>query len=76
MKVELQKVETPGREERILSCPKCPGQLGSYRFMEFVLDRCECCERIWLYKGKVEGLLRRAARGPLGAFLDRCFSQR
>ena len=75
MKVELQKVETPGREERILSCPKCPGQLGSYRFMEFVLDRCECCERIWFYKGKVEGLLRRAARGPLGAFLDRCFSQ-
>lgn len=76
IKVEFQKVEATGWEGRILSCPKCPGKLGSYRFMEFVLDRCESCEGIWLYKGKLEGLLRRAARGPLGAFLDRCFSQR
>jgi len=33
--------------------------------MEFILDRCEICDGIWLYEGKLEGLLRRAARGPL-----------
>jgi Zn-finger nucleic acid-binding protein len=43
--------------------------------MEFVLDRCESCGGIWLDKGELEGIVRRAARGPLGAFLDRCFSK-
>ena len=67
MKVELQKVETPGREERVLSCPKCPGKLGSYRFMEFVLDRCESCERIWLYKGKLEGAFEKSGTRSAGS---------
>ena len=44
--------------------------------MEFILDRCEVCDGTWLYEGKLEGLLRRAARGPLGAFFGRCFSLR
>jgi Zn-finger nucleic acid-binding protein len=75
MKAEFHKVETARREGRILSCPKCTGKLESYRFMDFVLDRCESCEGIWLDKGELEGIWRSAARGPLGAFLDRCFSK-
>lgn len=75
MKAEFRKAEAARREGRILSCPKCTGKLESYRFMEFVLDRCGSCEGIWLDKGELEGIWRRAARGPLGAFLDRCFSK-
>lgn len=75
MKAQVQKVEAAMREGHALTCPKCAGKLESYRFMEFVLDRCESCEGIWLDKGELEGILRRAARGPLGAFLDRCFSK-
>ena len=44
--------------------------------MGFDLDRCESCEGIWLDKGELKGIVRRAAGGPLGAFLDRCFAQR
>jgi Zn-finger nucleic acid-binding protein len=75
MKGEFQKAEAARGKERILSCPNCAGQLDSYTYMEFVLDRCKVCEGIWLDKGELEGIVRRAARGPLGAFLDRCFSK-
>ena len=75
MKAEFQKDEAARRERRILSCPKCSGKLDSYRYMEFVLDRCGSCEGIWLDEGELEGIVRRAARGPLGAFLDRCFAK-
>lgn len=75
MKAEFQKVEAARREGQIVNCPKCPGKLESYKFMDFVLDRCESCEGIWLDKGELEGILRKAVRGPLGAFLDRCFAK-
>jgi hypothetical protein len=75
MKAEFQKVEAAGREGRIVNCPKCPGRLEKYRFMGFVLDRCESCEGIWLAKGALAAILRRAARGPLGDLLERCFSK-
>ena len=75
MKAEFQKVEAAKREAQIVSCPKCPGKLERYRFMDFVLDRCESCGGICLDKGELEGILRKAARGPLGAFFDRCFSK-
>ena len=75
MKAEFQKVEAARREGQIVNCPKCPGKLESYKFMDFVLDRCESCEGIWLDKGELKGIVRRASRGPLGAFLDRCFSK-
>ena len=75
MKAEFQKVEAARREGQIVNCPKCPGRFAKYRFMGFVLDRCESCEGIWLDKGELEGILRKAARGPLGAFLERCFSK-
>ena len=75
MKAEFQKVEAARREGQIVNCPKCPGKLESYKFMDFVLDRCENCEGIWLDKGELEGILRKAVRGTLGAFLDRCFAK-
>jgi Zn-finger nucleic acid-binding protein len=43
--------------------------------MEFVLERCDSCGGIWLDQGELEGIVRSAARGPLGAFLDRCFAK-
>ena len=75
MKAESQKVEAARLAGRVVSCPKCPGKLESYQFMDFVLDRCESCEGIWLDKGELEGIVRRATRGPLGNFLDRCFAK-
>ena len=76
MKAEFQKVESARREGRIVNCPKCPGKLESYKFMDFVLDRIsESCEGIWLDKDQLKGIVRKAARGPLGGFLDRCFAK-
>ena len=75
MKAEFQKIEAAGREGQVVNCPKCPGRLEKYGFMGFVLDRCDGCEGIWLDKGELKGILRKASRGPLGAFLDRCFSK-
>jgi len=73
MKAEFQKIEAARRQ--IVNCPKCPGTLERYSFMGFVLDRCVSCEGIWLDKDELKGILRKAARGPLGAFLDRCFAK-
>ena len=75
MKAEFQKAELARREGRIVNCPKCPGKLERYKLMDFVLERCVRCEGIWLDKGELKGILRKAARGPLGAFLDRCFAK-
>jgi Zn-finger nucleic acid-binding protein len=75
MKAEFKKVEAARREGQIVNCPKCPGRLEKYSFMGFDLDRCESCEGIWLDKGELKGVVRRAAGGPLGAFLDRCFAK-
>jgi Zn-finger nucleic acid-binding protein len=75
MKAEFQKVEAARLEGQIVNCPKCPGRLEKHRFRGFVLDRCESCEGIWLNKGELKGILRKAARGPLSAFLERCFSK-
>jgi Zn-finger nucleic acid-binding protein len=75
MKAEFQKAEAAKLERQIVNCPKCPGKLESYKFMDLVLDRCKSCEGIWLDKGELKGIVRRASRGPLGAFLDRCFSK-
>ena len=75
MKAEFQRVELVRREGQIVNCPKCPGKLESYKFMDFALDRCESCKGIWLDKGELTGILRKAERGPLGAFLDRCFAK-
>jgi Zn-finger nucleic acid-binding protein len=75
MKARFRKLEAVAREGHGLHCPKCREKLKRYKFMEFFLNRCESCEGIWLDKGELEAILRRAARGPLGAFFDRCFSK-
>ena len=75
MKSEFHKLEAAGREARMATCPKCAGNFAKYRFMEFNLERCESCEGIWLDKGQLAKILRQQARGPLGAFLDRCFAK-
>jgi hypothetical protein len=75
MKTEFRKVEAARREAQIISCPSCPGKLEPYRFLGLVLNRCDNCEGVWLKKGELAKILRLQARGPLGAFLDRCFSK-
>ena len=75
MKAEFRKVEAARLEAQMATCPKCSGKFAKYKFMGFALDRCENCEGIWLNKGELAGILRQQARGPLGAFLERCFSK-
>lgn len=75
MKLEFHKVEAARREAQLASCPNCSKKFEKYEFMGFILDRCGNCEGIWLKKGELAGILRQQARGPLGVFLDRCFSK-
>ena len=75
LKTEFHNTEAARREAQMMSCPKCSGKFAKYRFMGFNLDRCENCEGIWLNKGELAGILRQHSRGPLGAFLDRCFAK-
>ena len=75
MKAEFQKNEAARREAQKVNCPMCPGRLEKYRFKGVSLDRCASCEGIWLEKGRLAAILRQATRGPLGAFLDRCFAK-
>ena len=75
MKAEFHKGEAERRAALAMNCPKCPGQLERYSFMGFVLERCAGCEGIWLFKGQLHEITRKASRGRLEAFLDRCFSK-
>jgi hypothetical protein len=75
MKLEFHKAESARRAAQMATCPKCSGTFEKYEFMGFVLERCGNCEGIWLNKGELAGILRQQARGPLGVFLDRCFSK-
>lgn len=75
LKFEFQSAEAAQRKAQMMSCPKCSGKFVNYRILGFDLDRCENCEGIWLNKGELAGILRQQARGPLGAFLDRCFAK-
>ncbi len=75
MKAEYRRDEAARREAQMATCPKCSGKFAKYKFLGFDLDRCENCEGIWLNKGELALILRQQARGPLGVFLDRCFSK-
>jgi Zn-finger nucleic acid-binding protein len=75
MKFDFHKVEAAKRAAQMATCPKCSGTFEKYEFMGFVLERCGSCEGIWLGKGELGEILERHARGPLGVFLDRCFSK-
>jgi hypothetical protein len=73
MKVDFQNAEAARKDGQTGSCPTCPGKLEKYGFMGFTLNRCDRCEGIWLKPVELRGIVRQAARGPVGAFLDRCF---
>jgi len=75
MKTEFRADDAARREAQMMICPKCSGKFTKYWVMGFNLDRCERCEGIWLNKGELAGILRHQARGPLGAFFDRCFAK-
>lgn len=68
LKARLKKIE---RQNEELVCPKCPGRLESYSFMEFLLDRCQRCGGVWLDRGELEGILRMASRSPLASLIER-----
>ena len=75
MKSEHLKAEAIKRQALMTICPKCSGQFAKYTVKGFVVERCESCEGIWLNKGELAEILRRQAGGPLGAFIERCFSK-
>ena len=75
MKLDFHKTEAARRAAQLATCPKCSGTFEKYELMGFVLERCGSCEGIWLKKGELAAILRQQGRGPLGAFLDRCFSR-
>ena len=66
LKAQLKKIERPAAENQF-QCPKCPGQLESYEFMQFTLDHCPRCGGVWLDKGELEGILKKVTRSSLGA---------
>lgn len=75
LRIQYLKKCAVERARQMATCPKCSGQFEKYPFMGLVLERCESCDGIWLNKGELAGILRQQARGPLGVFLDRCFSK-
>ncbi len=68
LKAQLQKVE---KTRSRINCPKCPGELETYTFQGFILDRCHSCGGIWMDKGELEGVIRKVTRTPLSALIDR-----
>jgi hypothetical protein len=74
LKARLQKME---RVDTIfpLRCPKCRGALDTYKFMDFVLDRCSTCGGIWLDEGELQGILKKVTRSPLSPFVERLISK-
>jgi Zn-finger nucleic acid-binding protein len=74
-RADMQTAASAARGERARTCPKCAGNFENHTFMEWVVDRCDRCEGVWLDKGVLDLIVKRAARGPVGAFLDRCFSK-
>jgi Zn-finger nucleic acid-binding protein len=75
MKVDFKIAEAARRERQVGNCPMCAGRLKKYGFMGFVPHRCDSCQGIWLKPAELDGLMRKAARGRLGAFFDRCFAK-
>ena len=74
MKVEYLARRAARRAIETATCPKCLGKFQKFEILGFIIDRCENCQGVWLNKGELDGILRQKARGPLGAFFDRCFS--
>ena len=75
MKTEFHNSEAARRAAQTMRCPKCSGTFAKYKFIAFDLERCDSCEGIWLKKGELAAILRQQSRGPLGAFIERCFAK-
>src|SRR5689334_23221080 len=54
-----------------LRCPKCQGEWSTYKFMDFVLERCKSCEGVWLDRGELEAIINKVARSPLALFVEK-----
>ena len=76
LKARLQKIEKTDASDQRLGCPKCPGTLETYRFMEFTLDQCHDCGGIWLDKGELEGILSKVSRGPFASLIRRWIGEK
>jgi len=68
IKAQLQEVKKTSSR---INCPKCPGELGTYAFQGFILDRCHSCGGVWMDKGELEGVIRKVTRTSLGALIDK-----
>ncbi len=75
LKSAFKKVEEKSPVEKTFVCPKCSGNLETYAFMEFFLDRCQSCGGIWLDKGELEGILAKMSRAPSSSFIDWFFGK-
>ncbi|MBI2088906.1 MAG: zf-TFIIB domain-containing protein [Deltaproteobacteria bacterium] len=76
LKARLQKVEPTGAAGERPGCPRCPGKLETYKFMEFILDQCQNCGGIWLDKGELEGILHKVTRSPLASLIRRFIGEK
>jgi len=74
LKARLRKMEKAA-DVAPLRCPKCAGALDTYRFMDFILDRCSGCGGIWLDEGELQGILKQVTRSPLSPLAERLISR-
>jgi tRNA(Ile2) C34 agmatinyltransferase TiaS len=72
LKQQLKKVV---KESSQVRCPKCPGDLESYTFQGFALDRCQNCGGIWMDKGELEAVIRKVTRDPLGYWVNKLIAK-
>ena len=59
--VECEKKEKMAEEERanlqelhFMKCPKCGSDLVTVDYRDMKIDRCPCCEGVWLDKGELD----------------------
>jgi hypothetical protein len=58
-KAEIEKA----RELHYMKCPKCGMDLSEIDFRGIKVDKCFCCEGIYLDKGELEAILKSEDRG-------------
>lgn len=75
LKASMKKVEIHVEPQFSPACPKCPGKLEAYTFMEFKLDRCDGCEGVWLDRGELEGILHEGVQSPWGSLVRRLLAR-
>jgi Zn-finger nucleic acid-binding protein len=65
LKAQLKEKDAPHH----FRCPKCGEELATYIFINIVVERCRCCEGIWLDRGALETILKKVVRGPWSSFV-------